>query len=274
MPTHSRATLPDAVAVVGRVPQLDRPLRRGAALPTSTSREPIHEESDSAANSLLVLKAKQLELLHGHYSRFGFYHPGPALIYVEAAGEWVAYDLLGAVPAPHNGHIFGLLLMHSALVGIAITCVVGATGRLDWARPSASHFWCTSRASAPRQSLVRQRLHARVPAVLDIRRVGRERADESPRLAALTVRWRFTVTSASLRSWCRSASTRCSARGARRVPPPHAPARRRSWGVFAAVVGLFVLPIVLHTALHYPGEVGRDPEPHAPAHSLRKRSVT
>src|SRR4030095_15424344 len=91
-------------------------------------REPIYEESDSAANSLLVLKAKRLELLHGHYSRFQFYHPGPGLLYVEAAGEWLLSDLLGAAPAPHNGQIFGLLLMHSALVGIALTCVVGATG--------------------------------------------------------------------------------------------------------------------------------------------------
>src|SRR5215218_6286767 len=67
--------------------------------------EPIHEESDSAANSLLVLKAKRFELLHGHYSRLCFFHPGPALLYAEAAGEWLFHDTLKVVPAPHNGHI-------------------------------------------------------------------------------------------------------------------------------------------------------------------------
>ena len=68
---------------------------------------PVYEDGDAATNSLLVVKAKRLELAHGHYSRLGFYHPGPALLYVLAGAEWVLHDRLGVVPAEHNAHIVG-----------------------------------------------------------------------------------------------------------------------------------------------------------------------
>ena len=52
------------------------------------------EVGDFAANSLLIQDAKSLSLLHGHYSRLGFHHPGPALLYVLALGEAVFHDWL------------------------------------------------------------------------------------------------------------------------------------------------------------------------------------
>jgi hypothetical protein len=51
--------------------------------------------ADSASNDMLVLEAKRLALLHGNYSRVGFYHPGPHLFYLMAAGEFLFRDLLG-----------------------------------------------------------------------------------------------------------------------------------------------------------------------------------
>ena len=51
--------------------------------------------ADSASNAMLVLDAKRLALLHGNYSRVGFYHPGPHLFYLMAAGEYLFHDLLG-----------------------------------------------------------------------------------------------------------------------------------------------------------------------------------
>src|SRR4051794_8416728 len=49
----------------------------------------------SAATDMLVQDAKRLALLHGNYSRVGFYHPGPHLFYLMAAGEFLFRDLLG-----------------------------------------------------------------------------------------------------------------------------------------------------------------------------------
>lgn len=222
--------------------------------------EPIYEESDSAANSLLVLKAKRLELLHGHYSRFQFYHPGPGLLYVEAAGEWLLYDLLGAVPAPHNGHIFALLLMHSALVAIAITCVVGATGssRLGFAVGFAFLVYFARETHLGSHWFANVFMLVYLPFQFSAAAVASGRTNALGWMAltgGLAVHSHVCFVAfvvpislyALFRAW---------AQGEYRLRTLSAP-ERRSWVVFAVVVGLFVLPIVLHTALHYPGEIGR-----------------
>jgi hypothetical protein len=68
------------------------------------------EASDFAANSLLVLKAKKFHLLVGNYSRVGFNHPGPAILYVMALGEWLFFDCLRLVPSPFSGQIMAVAL--------------------------------------------------------------------------------------------------------------------------------------------------------------------
>lgn len=64
-----------------------------------------HELGDFAANGLLIDKAKSLSLLTGNYSRVGVYHPGPAILYVLAAGELVLHDWLHVVPSPFSGQL-------------------------------------------------------------------------------------------------------------------------------------------------------------------------
>ena len=63
---------------------------------------PFYETWDSAANALSVDRAKHFAQLYGPYSRWGFYHPGPALFYVQALGEWLFFDTLRLTPAPYN----------------------------------------------------------------------------------------------------------------------------------------------------------------------------
>ena len=46
---------------------------------------------DNAADDMLIIDAEHLRLLHGNYSRFGFYHPGPWFLLVAAAGEKLFY---------------------------------------------------------------------------------------------------------------------------------------------------------------------------------------
>lgn len=223
-------------------------------------REPIHEESDSAANSLLVLKAKRLELLHGHYSRFQFYHPGPALLYVEAAGEWLLHDLLRVVPAPHNGHIFGILLMHAALVGIAITCVVGATGstRLGAAVCFAFLVYFARESHLGSHWFANVFMLVYLPFQFSAAAVASGRTNCLGWMAltgSLAVHSHICFVAfvvpisvyAMLRAWAANQYRLRSLQAA----------ERRYWWTFAAVIGLFALPIALHFVLHYPGEVGR-----------------
>jgi hypothetical protein len=85
----------------------------------------INEGGDSGANSILVLRAKDFDQLVGNYSRIGFNHPGPAFLYVQAFGEWLLHDVLGAVPSPWNGQAVALLMLNAALLA-ATLAVLGS----------------------------------------------------------------------------------------------------------------------------------------------------
>src|SRR5262249_18408956 len=89
---------------------------------------PVHEHADFAANSLLILRARRLTLLHGHYSRLRFYHPAPGILSFLAGSEWLLSDTLRVVPAPHNAHMLGQLLLDALLLGIAVTVIARAGG--------------------------------------------------------------------------------------------------------------------------------------------------
>jgi hypothetical protein len=69
-----------------------------------------YEVGDFAANSLLIQDAKSLTLLKGNYSRVGFNHPGPAILYVLAAGEVVFHDWLKFVPLGFSGQLIAVCL--------------------------------------------------------------------------------------------------------------------------------------------------------------------
>lgn len=71
------------------------------------------EIGDFAANSLLIQDAKSFDLLVGNYSRVGFNHPGPAILYVLAAGEWFFHDVLHWVPSPFSGQLVAIALYNA-----------------------------------------------------------------------------------------------------------------------------------------------------------------
>lgn len=68
------------------------------------------EEGDFAANSLLVQDAKHFTLLKGNYSRMGFNHPGPAILYCLAFGEIIFYDCLHVVKSPFSGQLIAVAM--------------------------------------------------------------------------------------------------------------------------------------------------------------------
>ena len=83
----------------------------------------IYEDSDFAANSILVNQAQHLRLLVGNYSRVHFNHPGPALLYVEAGGNALFHDLLRLVPTPYNGELLAVFALNALLVGLVVRTV-------------------------------------------------------------------------------------------------------------------------------------------------------
>jgi len=87
-----------------------------------------YEAADFAADSILVQQARHFTLLFGNYSRDLFNHPGPAYLYVMAAGQELFYNLLHLVPTPWNGQVIGLYVINSALVGLAVFVAYGWAG--------------------------------------------------------------------------------------------------------------------------------------------------
>lgn len=87
------------------------------------------EDGDFAVNSILIDKAKHFELLVGNYSRVGFNHPGPALMYVQAFGELIFHDLLGLAPRPFNAHVLAILCLCAVMVGLSAGVAVRQTTR-------------------------------------------------------------------------------------------------------------------------------------------------
>lgn len=81
---------------------------------------PLHESGDTASNSLFVREAKSGVVIHGHYSRWNFYHPGPVLFYAYALGEAVFHDWLHVVPAPYNGQVISACLAVTLFFSLAL----------------------------------------------------------------------------------------------------------------------------------------------------------
>jgi len=88
----------------------------------------IYENQDYAANTIAILQAKRFTLLTGNYSKNGFYHPGPAFLYVEAGGESFFHDLLHVVPTPWNGQLLAILLLNAAIVAAALSVLARHAG--------------------------------------------------------------------------------------------------------------------------------------------------
>jgi hypothetical protein len=89
------------------------------------------ETSDLAANSLLILKAKEFSLFVGNYSRVGFNHPGPAILYVLAFGEFVFFDTLKVVSSPLSGQLLAVALYSAFWITLLLKLLTKLTGKLS-----------------------------------------------------------------------------------------------------------------------------------------------
>lgn len=112
---------------------------------------PIHENTDYAANSILVNQAVHFSLLVGNYSREGFHHPGPAFLYIQSFGQQLFYSALHLVPSQYNGQLLAVFILGSSMLALTartfarhvgswtiavagLACVILLTGgTLSWA---------------------------------------------------------------------------------------------------------------------------------------------
>jgi hypothetical protein len=90
----------------------------------------LYEDADMGANSILVEQARRFTLLVGNYSRDHFHHPGPAYMYVQAAGESVFWAWLHVVPAAWNGELLAVYALDAAFVALVAGVGYGWSGSL------------------------------------------------------------------------------------------------------------------------------------------------
>ena len=87
-----------------------------------------YELADFAANSLLIQEAKTLSLFRGNYSRVGFNHPGPAILYVLTAGEVLFYDWLHLTRTAMAGQLLAVALYSAMWLTLMYRILVRMTG--------------------------------------------------------------------------------------------------------------------------------------------------
>lgn len=78
------------------------------------------ERGDFAANSLLIMDAKDGSLLLGHYSRVGFNHPSPALLYLLSISEFLLYDKFSVVKSPFSAHLIFSGLFNAFWISVTV----------------------------------------------------------------------------------------------------------------------------------------------------------
>jgi len=90
----------------------------------------LYEDADMGANSILIEQARHFTLLVGNYSRDHFHHPGPAYMYVQAAGESLFWAWLHVVPSAWGGQLLAVYALNATFVALAVGAVYGWTGSL------------------------------------------------------------------------------------------------------------------------------------------------
>jgi hypothetical protein len=241
----------------------------------------LYEQGDAGANSILITQAKHFTLLVGNYSRQRFHHPGPAYMYVQAAGEFLFQNALHLVPTAWNAHMLSVFALNCVFVALAVGVVYGWTRSLRGAAACLAVF--TGFIIAYPQIvnsdwMPNMYVLAYMVFVLAAGSLAAGRAQDAWIFAltgwflihghACFLLFVPVVTAAVLAAALWPHRPR-GVRGGGQPPreqggsggdrPPWAILReqRRAWIPAAVISGLFALPIVLNLALHWPGDFGK-----------------
>jgi hypothetical protein len=225
----------------------------------------LYEDGDMASNSIRIEQARHFTLLIGDYSRLRFSHPGPAYMYVQAWGEELCYDILHVVPTPWNGQVLAVYALNSAFVALAVGVVYGWTRSVRGAAACLAAFAAFAALhplvlSSDWMSYLYMPTYAVFVIAAGSVAAGRAR---DAWILALTgwflihghAAFLFfvpviVVAALAIALWPARGTLRSSAR-------TFFATRRGVWVPVAAISALFLLPIVINLALHWPGDFGK-----------------
>lgn len=223
--------------------------------------ESFYEQGDAGANSILIQQAMHGTLLIGNYSREGFNHPGPAYMYVQAAGQWLFFYVLHLVPTAWNAHVLAVFVLNSAFVAMVTGMVYGWTRSLRGAAVALAVLLGFI-ATEPQILSLDWMPWMYVPAYIAF-------LVAAASVAAIAARdlWILTLT-----GWFLIHGHACFlffvpvilAGVLAAVIWQHGPRaslraflRPRTWIPVAVISAVFALPIVVNLVLHWPGSFGK-----------------
>jgi hypothetical protein len=224
----------------------------------------LYEDADTGANSILIEQARHFTLLVGNYSRDGFHHPGPAYMYVQAAGESLFWAWLHVVPTAWNGQLLATYALTSFFLATVIAVGYGWTRSL---RSGAACFAVVTALAAVHPGVVSTDW---MPYMYVTAYVAFIAAAGSVAAGAARDAWVMT-----LAGWFLIHGHACflvivPLIGCAVLAAVLWPRRRRlgasMWSFFAAqrrawvpvavISAVFAFPIVLNLVLHWPGQFG------------------
>jgi hypothetical protein len=225
----------------------------------------LYEDADMGADSILVEQARHFTLLVGNYSRDHFHHPGPAYMYVMAAGESLFWAGLHIVPTAWNGQLLAVYALNSLFVGLAAWVGYGWTRTL---RGTAACFAAVLGLAAVHPAVLSSDWmpYLYVPAYVTFLIAAASVATGRGRDAwvmALTG-WFLIHGHACFLLFVPVIS--CAVLAAVLWPHRHSlgasvrsffAVQRRVWIPVAVISAVFALPIVLELVLHWPGQFGK-----------------
>jgi hypothetical protein len=224
------------------------------------------EGGDMAANALLIQDAKSFHLLVGNYSRVGFNHPGPAILYVLAAGEAVFYDGLKVVPYPMDGQMLGVILYSAAWISLLWTMLRRMADSSVAAILLLTTFLTATSFLVPAAfvSLWPPDLYY-FPFATFILAISELIAGKNKSLPALAVSWGFLLNGhasffaiTSVMTLAAVSANLALVRFAKDPPslllsPEFFRLSRARLGIAFVILLLFLAPLAMETAIHFPG---------------------
>ena len=225
----------------------------------------LYEDADMGANSILIEQARHFTLLVGNYSKDHFHHPGPAFLYVEAAGESLFWAWLHIVPTAWNGQLLATYLLSALFGSLAVGVGYG------WARSlrgAAACFAVVTALAAVHPGVLStdwmpyMYVPAYVAFVVAAGSVAAGRARDAWIMALagwflinghvcfLLFMPVITCTVLAAVLWPRRHRLGASARSLFVT-------RRRVWVPVVVISVVFALPIAVNLALHWPGPFGQ-----------------
>jgi hypothetical protein len=223
---------------------------------------PEYENADMGANSILIEQARRFSLLVGNYSREHFNHPGPAFLYVQAWGESLFYDALHLVPTPWNGQLIALYALSALFAASVVSVGYGWTRSIGGAATTlavVALFGALHPSMFSSDWMPYVYMPAYFAFVVAIASVAAGRTQDCW-LAALAG-WFLIHGHACFLIFVPVLACAAVAgvlwRRRRENEALFAAPARRVWIPVAAISAVFLLPILIELALHWPGNFGK-----------------